>query len=166
MEYIDSQVDINDDEHSQTKSHVGQQINAKIDLSMSLMDELNSIDSPFADSVQPLPVIPKAKKRDSDRSFLQRQTSDTSFNRSINEANKATTELKGRDHILRIMKTTTVTNSKSTIDLKKPKFIQEMLAKRHEKQEVSRPISDFAFNYGLVDPSGKKFKSRQSSDLM
>ncbi|CAF1615946.1 unnamed protein product, partial [Rotaria magnacalcarata] len=75
-----------------------------------------------------------------------------------------TTELKGRDHILRVMKTTA--NVKPIMDLKNRKFVQEMLAKRHEKQEVSRPISDFALKYGLVDHNGKKFKSRKTSDLV
>ncbi|CAF1484572.1 unnamed protein product, partial [Rotaria magnacalcarata] len=74
--------------------------------------------------------------RDSDRSFLHRQASDISLNRFLNETSKptttttttTTTELKGRDHILRVMKTTA--NVKPIMDLKNRKFVQEMLAKR------------------------------------
>jgi hypothetical protein len=61
------------------------------------------------------------------------------------------------------MKTTT---NKPVMDLKNHKFIQEMIAKRQEKQEVNRPISDFALNYGLIDNTGKKSKSRKTSELM
>ncbi|CAF2099622.1 unnamed protein product [Rotaria magnacalcarata] len=170
MEYIDSQVDINDDEHSQTKPHIGQRIHAHIDVSMSFIDEKDPSESTAGEHVQPLPIIPKIKRRDSDRSFLHRQASDISLNRFLNETSKptttttTTTELKGRDHILRVMKTTA--NVKPIMDLKNRKFVQEMLAKRHEKQEVSRPISDFALKYGLVDHNGKKFKSRKTSDLV
>ncbi|CAF4342432.1 unnamed protein product [Rotaria socialis] len=170
MEYIDSQVDINDDEHSQTKPHIGQRIHAHIDVSMSFIDEKDPIESTTDERVQPRPIIPKIKRRDSDRSFLHRQASDISLNRFLNETSKpttttttTTTELKGRDHILRVMKTTV--NAKPIMDLKNRKFVQEMLAKRHEKQEVSRPVSDFALKYGLVDHNGKKFKSRKTSDL-
>jgi hypothetical protein len=160
MEYIDSQVDINDEEATQSNKHIGQHIHAQFDISMSIIDETNSNDSIYETSIQP---IPKIKKRDSERIHLPRQMSDITLNRLINDTNKTTTELKGRDHVLRVMKTP---NNKPTIDIKNHKFIQEMIAKRHEKQEANRPISDFALKYGLVDNTGKKSKSRKTSELM
>jgi hypothetical protein len=152
--YIDSQVDINDVDTPESNIHIGQHIHAQFDVSMSLIDES---DSTFESS------IPKIKTRDSEKSYLQRQMSDITLNRFVNETNKTTTEFKGRDHVLRVMKTTT---NKPVMDLKNHKFIQEMIAKRQEKQEVNRPISDFALNYGLIDNTGKKSKSRKTSELM
>ena len=151
MEYIDSQVDINDEELT-PNNHIGQHIHAQFDISMSIIDETNS-------------NIPKVKKRDSERLHLSRQMSDISLNSLFNDSTKTTTELKGRDHVLRVMKTTTTTN-KPILDIKNNKLIQEMLAKRQEKQEVNKPISDFALKYGLVDNTGKKSKSRKTSELM
>jgi hypothetical protein len=155
MEYIDNQVDINDEESSQTNIHIGQHIHAQFDVSMSITDEPNSNEF--------LRPIPKMKKRDSERSYFQRQMSDITLNHLIHETNKTTTELKGRDHVLRVMKTT---NNKPIMELKNHKFIQDMIAKRQEKQEVNKPISDFALKYGLIDNHGKKSKSRKTSELM
>lgn len=153
MEYIDSQVDINDEETSQKNSHIGQHIEARIDLSLSTIEETSMNQS-----------VSKVKKsRNSEQSFLSRQMSDITLNRFINETNKTTTGFKGRDHVLRLMKTTT---NKPIIDLKNHKFIQDMINKRQEKQEVNRPISDFAFTYGLIDGTGKKSKSRKTSEFM
>lgn len=151
MEYIDSQVDIIDEEPT---NHIGQHIHAEFDISMSIIDETDFNK----------PSIPQVKKRDSEqRLHLSRQMSDITLNRLINDTNKTTTELKGRDHVLRVMKTT---NNKPIMDVKNHKLIQEMIAKRQEKQEVNRPISDFALKYGLVDNTGKKSKSRKTSELM
>jgi hypothetical protein len=159
MEYIDSQVDINDEETNEPNIHIGQQIHAQFDVSMSIIDERNSNESTFI-----RPIIPKIiKKRDSEYSHLQRQMSDITLNRFINDTTKTTTELKGRDHVLRVMKTT---NNKPTMEFKNHKFIQEMIAKRQEKQEVNKPISDFALKYGLIDNTGKKSKSRKTSEIM
>ncbi|CAF3397914.1 unnamed protein product [Rotaria sp. Silwood1] len=163
MEYIDSQVDIKDDEPNEANAHIGQHIHAQFDVSMPLIDEINSNESTFERILQPIPLIPKLKQRDSERSYLQRQMSDISLNRFMNDANKTTTELKGRDHIIRVMKTT---NNKPVMDFKNHKFIQEMIAKRQEKQEANKPISDFALKYGLIDNNGKKSKSRKTSDLI
>lgn len=155
MEYIDSQVDINE-ETSQKNLHIGQHIHAQFDLSLSVINETN-----------PNPSISKMKnQRNSEQSFLQRQMSDISLNRLITETNKTTTELKGRDHVLRAMKTNNNNNNKPIMEFKNHKFIQEMIAKRQEKQEVDRPISDFALKYGLIDNAGKKSKSRKTSELM
>jgi hypothetical protein len=152
-QYIDNQVDINDVESPESNIHIGQHIHAQFDV---------SINSTSESSIQP---ISKMKKRDSEQSYLQRQMSDITLNHFANETNKTTTtELKGRDHVLRVMKTTN--NNKPVIDLKNHKFIQEMIAKRQEKQEVNRPISDFALKYGLIDNNGKKSKSRKTSELM
>lgn len=118
MEYIDSQVDINDEDHSQS-IHIGQHIHAQFDIE-----------------------TPKFSKRMSESSL-----------------NKTLTEFKGRDHVLRVMKTT----NKPVMEFKNPKLIQEMLAKR---QEIHRPLSDFALKYGLVDNNGRQSKSRQTSDIM
>ena len=152
-QYIDSQVDINDVESPEPNSRIGQHIHAQFDLSMSLINESDS-------SIRP---ASKWKKRDSEQSFLQRQMSDISLNRFGNETNKTTTEFKGRDHVRRVMKTTT---NRPVMELKNHKLIQDMLAKRQEKQEVNRPISDFALKYGLIDSDGKKSKSRKTSELM
>jgi hypothetical protein len=161
MEYIDSQVDINDEEANETNIHIGQHIHAQFDVSMSIIDETNNNESTFESFIQP---ISKLTKKDSKYSSnLQRQMSDITLNRLINDTNKTTTELKGRDHVLRVMKTT---NNKPIMEFKNHKFIQEMIAKRQEKQEVNRPISDFALKYGLIDNTGKKFKSRKTSELM
>jgi len=118
MEYIDSQVDINDEEHSQS-IHIGQHIHAQFDIE-----------------------TPKFSKRLSESSL-----------------NKTLTEFKGRDHVLRVMKTT----NKPVMEFKNPKLIQEMLAKR---QDVHKPLSDFALKYGLVDNNGRQSKSRQTSDII
>jgi len=160
MEYIDNQVDIHDEEASGTNIHIGQHIHAQFDVSMSIIDEINSNESPFESIIRP---IPKIKKRDSERLHLQRQMSDISLNRFISETSKTTTELKGRDHVLRVMKTN---NNKPIIEFKNPKFIQEMITKRQEKQETNKPISDFALKYGLIDNNGKKSKSRTTSETM
>ncbi|CAF0855572.1 unnamed protein product [Rotaria sordida] len=164
MEYIDSQVDINDDEPNEKNTHIGQHIHAQFDVSMSFIDETNLNESTFERILQPIPLIPKiTKKRDSERSYLQRQISDISLNRFMNDTNKTTTELKGRDHIVRVMKTT---NNKPVMDFKNHRFIQEMIAKRQEKQESNKPLSDFALKYGLIDNNGKKSKSRKTSELI
>jgi len=106
------------------------------------MQELRGIkNSIIIDETNPNESIPKIKKRDSEHTYLQRQMSDITLNRF----NKTTTELKGRDHVLRIMKTI----NKPIIEFKNPKLIQEMIAKQQEKQEVNKPISDFALKYGL-----------------
>lgn len=143
MEYIDSQVDINDEDNSQNKTvHIGQHIHAQFDL-------------------ETRPAAPKFSKRISEHSFLSRQMSDISLNRSINDPNKTLTEFKGRDHVLRVMKTTTTT--KPVMEFKNPKLIQEILAKR---QDTNKPVSDFALKYGLIDNNGRKSKSRQTSDII
>jgi hypothetical protein len=160
MEYIDSEVDINDEEPSESTIHIGQHIHAQFDVSMSIIDEINSNESTFESIIRP---NPKIKKRDSERLHLQRQMSDISLNRFISETSKTTTELKGRDHVLRVMKTN---NNKPIIEFKNPKFIQEMFTKRQEKQETNKPISDFALKYGLIDNNGKKSKSRTTSETM
>jgi len=161
MEYIDNQVDINDEETSGTNIHIGQHIHAQFDVSMSIIDETNTNESKFESFIRP---ISKIKKKDNEYSHMQRQMSDISLNRLINDTNKTTTtELKGRDHVLRVMKTT---NNKPIMEFKNHKFIQEMIAKRQEKQEVNKPISDFALKYGLIDNTGKKSKSRKASELM
>ncbi len=154
MEYIDSQVDINDEEVNETNIHIGQHIHAQFDVSMSIIDETNNFES----FIRPIP-----KNNSKHSSNLQRQMSDISLNRLINDTNKTTTELKGRDHVLRVMKTT---NNKPIMEFKNHKFIQEMFAKRQEKQEVNKTISDFALKYGLIDNNGKKSKSRKTSELM
>ncbi|CAF4409121.1 unnamed protein product, partial [Adineta steineri] len=73
------------------------------------------------------------------------------------------TELRGRDHVLRAMKPI---NPKPIMEFKNHKLIQDMIAKRQEKQETNKPISDFALNYGLIDNNGKISKSRKTSDFI
>ena len=157
MEYIDNKVDINDVDSAEPNLHIGEHIHAQFDLSVSMIDgnrsEKNS-------SVRPL------SKRVSERSFLSRQMSDMALNRLMNDTGKATTELKGRDHVRRVMKTTTTSNPKPIMDLKNHKFIQEMIAKRQEKQQINRPLNDFAQKYGLMDDQGKRSKNRITSELM
>lgn len=160
MEYIDSQVDINDVQSPQASVHIGEHIHAQFDISMSIIDESPSSSPTFESFVRP---TPKLKKRESERSLLHRQMSDITLNRLMSDTNKTTTEFKGRDHVLRVMKTA---NQKPVMELRNHKFVQEMIAKRQEKQQVERPISEFAFKYGLVDDNGKKFKSRKTSELM
>ena len=161
MEYIDSQVDINDEELSQTTSvHVGQHIDAPFDFSISSIHERPTSESHLESF---LLSTAKMRKSDFERSFLQRQRSEVSLNHSINESAKTTTELKGRDHILRLMKTN---QPKPTMEVKSHRFVQEMIARRQEKQESTRSISDFALKYGLMDNEGKKIKSRKTSEHM
>lgn len=152
MEYIDSQVDINDVDSPEPNIHIGERIHAQFDLSVSMIDQTEMMNT----SVRPI------SKRLSERSFLSRQMSDMTLNRLINETSKTTTELKGRDHILRMMKTT---NQKPIMDLKNHKFIQEMFAKRQE-QQINQPLADFAQKYGLIDDQSKRSKSRITSELM
>lgn len=145
MEYIDSQVDINDEESPGPNLHIGEHIHAQFDLSVSTLDQTELMNT----SVRPL------SKRLSERSFLSRKLSDMTLNRLMNDPSKTSTELKGRDHILRMMKTT---NQKPMMDLKNHKFIQEIFAKQ--------PLEDFAQKYGLTDDQSKRSKSHGSSELM
>jgi hypothetical protein len=163
MEYIDSQVDINDEEPNEKTVHIGQHIDVQFDVSMSIIDEPTFSESTFESKMPPISIVSKMRRRDSERLHLARQMSDITINHLINELNKTTTELKGRDHILRVMKTA---NNKPVIEFKTHKFVQEMIAKRQEKQEVNKHISDFALNYGLIDNNGKKSKSRKTSEQM
>ena len=150
MEYIDSQVDINDVESPEPNIHIGEHIHAQFDLSVSMINETEVMNT----SVRPI------SKRVSERSFLSRQLSDMTM---INETSKTSTELKGRDHILRMMKTN---NQKPMMDLKNHKFIQEMFAKRQEQEQINQPLADFAQKYGLIDEQGKRSKSRVTSEFM
>lgn len=149
MEYIDSQVDINDDDLSQSSIHIGQHIHAQFDAPMPIM--------------RPDPPTSKINRRESERLPLSRQASDVSIHRLFDNLNRTTTELKGRDHVRRAMKTT---DSRPNMELKNHKVLHEMLAKRSEQQATNRPISDFALNYGLADANGKQSKRQKSSEFM
>ncbi|UJR36699.1 hypothetical protein I4U23_029416 [Adineta vaga] len=163
MEYMDGDVDINDEDLSQSNVHIGQHIHAQFDISMPIIDETTPNESIIRSNL----LIPKVKKRDSERIKLHRRMSDISLNRFPDHLNKTTTGFKGRDHVLRVMKTTTTTaTNKPIMESKNPKLIQEMIAKRQEKQISNRPISDFALNYGLIDNNGKKSKSRTTSEFI
>ncbi|CAF0732702.1 unnamed protein product [Adineta steineri] len=162
MEYIDNDVDINEEVPSQSNNHIGQHIHAQFDVSMSIIDETNLNESIFerrTTSVIPKPV----KKKNNERLSLPRQMSDISLNQFISTTAKTTTELRGRDHVLRAMKPI---NPKPIMEFKNHKLIQDMIAKRQEKQETNKPISDFALNYGLIDNNGKISKSRKTSDFI
>ena len=161
MEYIDSQVDINDEDPAEANVHIGQRIEAAFDLPTSMIDEVQSGES----SVEPVtPSVSNLRKRTtSERFSFPRQMSDVSFSHATADLNKTTTELRGRDHILRLMKTNT---SKPVMEIKGPKFVQEMIARRHEKHEASKPMVEFAMRYGLVDNNGKTSKSRKTSEPM
>ena len=163
MEYMDSQVEINDEELSQNPSvHVGQHIDAQFDLSISSISERPP--PPSESHLESfLLSTAKLRKSDFDRSFLQRQRSDMSLNRLTIDPTKTTTELKGRDHILRLMK---ANQPKPSMEVKNHRFVQEMIARRQEKEESTRSISDFALKYGLMDNEGKKIKCRKTSENM
>ena len=165
MEYMDSQVEINDEELSQSPSvHIGQHIDAQFDLSISSINERPPPPPSESHFESFLLSTAKLRKSDFDRSFLQRQRSDMSLNRlTIVDSTKTTTELKGRDHILRLMK---ANQPKPTMEVKNHRFVQEMIARRQEKEESTRSISDFALKYGLMDNEGKKTKSRKTSGNM
>ncbi|CAF4456804.1 unnamed protein product, partial [Adineta steineri] len=103
MEYIDNDVDINEEVPSQSKNHIGQHIHAQFDVSMSIIDETNLNESIFerrTTSVIPKPI----KKKNNERLSLPRKMSDISLNQFISTTAKTTTELRGRDHVLRAMK--------------------------------------------------------------
>lgn len=157
MEYIDSQVDINDVESSQSQSQNQSQnlIGKQIDMSMSMINE-SDFESMFA-------TVAKPKKRESERPSLSRQMSDTSLNRFFSDSTKSTTELKGREHILRLMKTN---RPKPTVELKTHRVVQEFIAQRQEQTETTRALADFAEKYGSIEPLGKKVKSRNYSEPM
>lgn len=153
IEYIDSQVDINDVESSQSQSqnHLGE----RIDMSTSMINE-STFESLFS-------TVAKPKRRESERPSLPRQMSDTSLNRLIYDSSKTTTELKGRDHILRLMK---ANRPKPAVELKTHRVVQELIARRQGHHESTRAISDFALKYGSMDPIGKKTKNRNYSEQM
>lgn len=162
MEYMDSQVEINDEELSQSPSvHIGQHIDAQFDLSISSVNDRPPPSEYHFESF--LLSTAKLRKSDYDRSFLQRQRSDVSLSRLLIDPTKTTTELKGRDHILRLMK---ANQPKPTVEVKNHRFVQEMIARRQEKEESTRSISDFALKYGLMDNEGKKTKGRKTSENM
>ena len=103
------------------------------------------------------------KRHDSEsRLTLQRRMSDINFNRLVKDSNK-TTELKGRDHVARLLKPI---RNKSTTDLKNHRVVQEMISKRQEKQEIKQSIAEFALKYGLTDNQGKKIKNRHTAEPM
>jgi hypothetical protein len=160
MEYIDSQVDIHDEEPSESSVHGGEHIDTQIDMNMYTIDERLSCESPLESLTS---TLIKPKKRDSERAHLSRHMSDTTLNRLFNDSMKTTTELKGRDHILRLMKTN---RSKPIMESKNHLFVQTIMTQRQEKQETHRSISDFAAKYGLMDISGKKIRNRNTSEPM
>jgi hypothetical protein len=135
MEYIDSQVDIHDEELP----------DQQLDVSLSI-----AIDTLF-------PSVTRPQKRES----LPRRMSDISLHRLFNDSTKSSTELKGREHVLRVMKTNV--NKPMTVALKGPRLVQEMIARR---QETTRSLSEFAVKYGLMDHQGKSVKSRETSNQM
>ncbi|CAF1028429.1 unnamed protein product [Adineta ricciae] len=165
MEYMDDKVIINEDDQSQSNTRIGQHIHAPFDMSMSILDETAVDESVLEPMNRPNPLIStKVKKqRDSERLQLSRRMSDISFSHFNDTLNKTTTEFKGRDHVLRVMKTTT---SRPSMEPKNYKVVQEIIAKRHEKQTTNAPISEFALNYGLMDNNGKQSKSRQASEFV
>ena len=163
MEYIDSQVHINDKERNEAKNYLGQHIHAEFDVPMSAIEKSDSKEYKFESLMGSTPTYSKVNKREGQFVSLQRQTSDVTLNRHCNIPNKTITELKGRNQVLRIMKTA---NNKPIMEFKNSKFIQEMIAKRQERREIHKPISDFALKYGLIDKNGKKSKNSQPSEFM
>lgn len=160
MEYMDDKVVINEDDQSQSNTHIGQHIHAQFD--MSILDETVADESVLEPVNRPNPSIAtKVKKqRDSERLQLSRRMSDISFSGFNDTLNKTTTEFKGRDHVLRVMKTTT---NRPSMEPKNYKAVQEIMGKR---QTTNAPISEFALNYGLMDNNGKQSKSRQASEFV